>query len=304
MKMKGLLTAILFVIGLSLIGVVSQGMEVTAIGNETTVPALINLVQPEPETAVAATILTAVDRDDDPDALYPCTEAPNDCTLRSAMAIANNDGVPTDITFADHYLITLSRPLPNLAESHTVIRARPEQEVHVNGNRLPASVFYITGANVTLEGLRIYGAGENVSNIRVNGAAHSVIIARNVIGDEDAPSGNCGSSDKSYGGIYVDGTAAVETAVRVWIYGNIIECHKGLPGDGITIMTNNVVVGQDSEGDAGAAQRNVMRWNNGYGIRLNGHSGNTIENNLAHDNGSGGLHMTNYNNNVMGNEWR
>jgi parallel beta-helix repeat protein len=47
-----------------------------------------------------------------------------------------------------------------------------------------------------------------------------------------------------------------------------------------------------------------MRWNNGYGIRLNGHSGNTIENNLAHDNGSGGLHMTNYNNNVMGNEWR
>lgn len=140
--------------------------------------------------------------------------------------------------------------------------------------------------------------------MRVSGAAHQVTIANNVIGDDDAPSGNCGQSDAAYGGIYVDGQEVVPTAVRVWIYGNIIECHRGGPGEGITIVTDKVVIGQDRAGQADTAQQNTIRWNNGYGVHVGEQAGNTLCNSLMHDNQTGNLYMTNFNNDVMQNELR
>jgi hypothetical protein len=163
-------------------------------------------------------------------------------------------------------------------------------------------VLYISGANITLEGVRLYGAGEGYSNVSIGGAAYNVTIAHNVIGDDDAPSGNCGQSDRSYGGIYVGGTEAVAAAVRVWIYGNIIECHRGGPGDGITVATDKVVIGQDSAGNAGPAQHNIFRWNHGYGVRVGEHGGNVICNSLMHNNEAGDLFMTNFDNDFMDNE--
>ena len=300
--MKGTIVSLILIAGLGVIGVVSQETDDTLLGTEETVLAQASEEGQGEETTDA--ILTEVDRDDDPNELLPCTPAPHDCSLRQAINIANSDGAATTITFADHYIITLARPLPTLIEPQTTIFARPEQEIHINGNNIAQSVFYITGANITLEGLRIYGAGAGYSNVSVGGAAHHVTIARNVIGDDDAPRGNCGQSDQSYGGIYVGGKDVVPTAVRVWIYGNIIECHRGGPGDGITIATDKVVVGQDSEGRTDIAQRNVIRENSGYGVRLGEQGGNIICNSLMHDNQTGNLQMTNFNNDVMSNEMR
>ena len=300
--MKGMLVIFVLMVSLGIISKVTEQTNTVSLGPETIVPAQVSNDVQNQETAVV--IHPEVDRDDDPVEVLPCTPDPYDCSLRQALLIANSDGIPTTITFADHYIITLARPLPALTEDETIVRARSDQEVHVNGNNMTQSVFYISGANVTLEGLRIYGAGEGFSNVRVSGSAHQVRIANNVIGDGDAPSGNCGQSKASYSGIYVDGQEAVPTAVRVWIYGNIIECHEGGPGDGITIMTDKVVVGQDSEGRAEVAQKNVLRWNHGYGVSVGNHAGNVICNSLMHDNQAGNLYMTNFNNDVMGNEMR
>jgi hypothetical protein len=295
MKMKGIFLGILLIGGLGAIGILSQegdGRSLTAL------PVVLANAAPDEASTVE------VDHANDPAADLPCTTAPNDCSLHSAINIANSDGVPTTITFADHYLITLERPLPVLSENGTTIHARPEQEVHVNGNNIAQSVFYINGAQITLSGLRIYGAGAGYSNLTINGAAYDVTIANNVIGDGDAPSGNCGQSDQSYGGIYINSTESIPTAVRVWIYGNIIECHRGGPGDGVTIVADKVMMGQDSSGQAGPAQRNIIRENNGRGVSVGEHSGNTICNTVMHDNKAGNLWMTNFNNDVMSNDMR
>jgi hypothetical protein len=244
-----------------------------------------------------------VDRDDDPVELLPCTDEPNDCSLHSAIVLANRDGAPTTITFADHYRITLLQPLPSLTEAQTIIRARPGQEVHVNGNGTAGSIFHITGAHVTIEGLRLYGAGAGQPTIMISGTANNITVANNVIGDDDAPSGGCGQSSSSSRGIYIDAVAE-PAVVRAWIYGNIIECLGGSPGEGITVATTQVIMGQNSQGQAGPEQRNVIRWNQGHGINLGHHAGNTIRNSLIHDNVAGGLFVTNFNNNIMDNEIR
>jgi hypothetical protein len=296
--MKGILIIFFLILAVSLMGALAPADAASLPGVSL---ASQILEHPQPETTTTA-VSIEVDRPDDPTEPVPCTAAANDCSLRSAINIANADAVATTITFANHYIITLSQPLPTLIASDTAIRARPEQEVHINGNNIAQSVLYITGANIMLEGLRVYGAGEGYSNISIGGAAHNVAIARNVIGDGDAPSGDCGQSDRAYGGIYVAGTETVPTAVRAWIYGNIIECHRGGPGDGITVTTDKVVIGQDSAGNAGPEQRNIFRWNRGYGVSVGEHGGNIICNSLMHDNEAGNLFMTNLDNDFMDNE--
>lgn len=251
----------------------------------------------QPGTAMTA---VQVDRNDDPVGLFACTAAANDCPLRSAVTLANGDAVPTLITFADHYYIVLSQPLPALTEAQTVIRALPGQEVHINGNGIRGPVFRVTGSQITIEGLRLYGAGPGYANIIISGVARNVTIAGNVIGDDDAPSGNCGQNNLANGGVYVDAVAEPGVALA-WIYGNVIECHAG---EGITAVTGNVIIGQNSQGTAGQAQHNVIRWNQGHGINLGDSTGNTVRNNLIHDNQAGGLFLVNFNNNVMENEIR
>jgi hypothetical protein len=252
---------------------------------------------------VRASISTEVDRDDDSDSNFACTSAPNDCNLRSAINIANTDGKQTAITFAGNYMIHVSRPLPSLAEDNTVIKARPEQEVHINGNGSAGSVLRVTGAHVQIQGLRIYGAGDGYPNIAVSDNAYDTVIANNVIGDDDAPNGNCGSSEGAYGGIYIDATGDFEGGHRAWIYGNVIECNRGIPGDGITVRSNKVIIGKDQNGNGSDAQRNIIRLNNGFGVNLTDTTDNTICDNDLVANVMGGLYISNFhNNNIMFNE--
>lgn len=248
-------------------------------------------------------ISTEVDRDDDSDTNFACTPAPNDCNLRSAINMANSDGKQTSITFAGSYLIRLSRPLPTLTEDNTVIKALPGQEVHINGNGTTGSVLRITGAHVMVQGLRIYGAGAGYPNLAISENAYDTVIANNVIGDDDAPNGNCGSSDTAYGGIYIDATGEFGDGNRAWIYGNVIECNRGIPGDGITVRSSKVIVGKDKDGNGSDAQRNIIRLNNGFGVNLTDTTGNTVCDNDLVANVMGGLYISNFhNNNIMFNE--
>jgi hypothetical protein len=231
-------------------------------------------------------------------------EIPNDCTLRSAITIANRDDIANTITFADDYFIVLREPLPPLTAEQTTIYVEPAQEVHLNGNGIPGSVLEIRGANITIDHLRIYGAGAGQANILVTGMAHSITIANNVIGDDDAPAGMCGQNNLASAGIVFRDTADIGENVRAWIYGNIIECHSGAPGDGIVLFTDKVLVGQDQNGQAGPKQRNKIRHNAGFAIRLDDFGPNTVRNNLIHDNVTGNFAVTNFNNNFIDNDVR
>ena len=251
----------------------------------------------------ATAVSTEVDRDDDSRADLACTPEPNDCNLRSAITIANNDGKPTTISFAGSYLIRLQSPLPALTADGTVIKASQGLEVHLNGNGTPGSVLRLTGAHTEIQGLRIYGAGAGYPNIAISGNANDVVIANNVIGDDDAPNGNCGSSEGAYGGIYVDATGDFSDGKRAWIYGNIIECHRGYPGDGITILSDKVLVGKDHEGNSSDAQLNIIRLNNGFGVNIGSTTGNTVCFNKLTENVMGGLYVQSFhNNNIMFND--
>ncbi|MDX1415734.1 MAG: right-handed parallel beta-helix repeat-containing protein, partial [Candidatus Promineifilaceae bacterium] len=237
---------------------------------------------------------------DDPPSLTACTSAPNDCSLRSAISIANSDGKPTTISFAGSYLIRLSHPLPSLSEDNTVIKAGSSQEVHIDGQNIRSSVLRITGAHVHVEGLRIYGAGAGYPNIAIDEGAHDVTITQNVIGDDDAPHGNCGGNNFSSSGIFVSGHQNIEHETRAWIYGNLIECNQG---DGIWVLSGNVIIGKNQQGANDSSQRNVIRENHGYGINLGQTTGNTVCDNEIVTNDGRSLYMTRFqDNNIMYND--
>ncbi len=245
-----------------------------------------------------------VDRGDDIETApeNPCKDAAEDCTLRWAIDIANSNEKNSTITFATHYKIRLSKTLPDINKSGTTIMALPEQEVHIDGSETDDTIFRITADDTEINGLRIYGAGSGKPNIMVTGTAQNVVIANNVIGDDDGPAGDCGSSDFSYGGIYINSNGAVENGVRAWIYGNIIECHTGEPGDGITIVSGDVVVGKDQQDKSGPNQRNIIQENSGRGINLTESRGNVISNcDLIH-NEDGPVSISNFNNDWVNNK--
>jgi len=251
----------------------------------------------------AADGVILVDRGDDPAELLACdTAVPNDCPLRSAIALANSSATPALIAFADHYRIVLQRPLPPLTANNLTISTTPNQEVHVNANGTAGSVFYVLGAHVTLAGLRLYGAGAGYATITVGGAAYDVTIANNVIGDDDAPAGNCGLSEQAFGGIYVEPRSENLPTTRAWIFGNIIECHGGAPGTGIRVLSDGVVIGRNQRGEVGPAQRNEIRHNRGVGLDLGSSGGNIVTNTHIHDNAGGTVVMNNFNNDFMQNE--
>lgn len=250
--------------------------------------------------STTSTANLVVDRYDDTEEILPCTAAPDDCNLRSAINIANNDGKPTAISFVESYLISVNNPLPALKADYTTIKAQPGQEVHLNGNNTAGSVLRITGGHVRIDGLRIYGAGSGYPNVAISDNAYLAVVANNIIGDDDAPFNNCGSSNGAYGGVYVDAGGDFSGDYRAWIFGNIIECNHGIPGDGITIRSDKVIVGKDSNGNGNDDYRNIIRLNNGFGINLTDATDNTICDNDLIKNAMGGLYISNFhNNNIM-----
>jgi hypothetical protein len=183
------------------------------------------------------------------------------------------------------------------------VQALPELEVHVDGANHDSPVFEVTGNHIKIIGLRIYGAGNNKPNIRVSETAVETVIAGNVIGDPDKPSGNCGASPFSGYGIDISSNSTLEEGQkRVWIYGNVIECHRGTPGHGINIATDGVTTGAAKEDNSEGEQRNIIRDNSGYGINLDNNGNNEINYNDLASNNLGPIHSTNFSNDFFHNK--
>lgn len=242
-----------------------------------------------------------VDREDDAAGLS-CSPAPNDCTLRSAIDIANRDNAASVITFDRHMFITLNARLPVLNQPGTTITAG-NMDIHLNGRGVANSILVIASHDIVIDGLLIYGASAQNANILINGLAYNVRIVNNVIGDDDRPAEHCGANDLAYAGIYIDASSTLPEDVdgRVYILNNIIECHRGQPGAGIIIVTNGVFVGEDTGGRADVNTGNVIRHNNGTAVVLH-QSGNTVRNTRMFANGGtinpGTFHQNNFINNV------
>lgn len=214
--------------------------------------------------------------------------AGNQCTLRAAIQTAQGSLGSDTIHFANSMNILLNSNLPGLAEDGLTIEAEAGQTVRINGQGSVNNIFRITGSHVTISNVVIYGSGPFYSDIWINDADEGVVIANNLLGDDDPAAGGCGQSDSAYGGIYISSSTSAPTAThRVWIYGNTIECYRGSPGDGITLFnTNAVFIGNHLEESIPAVPGNVIRQNQlglaNYGGDIILVSGNVIENNTGH----------------------
>lgn len=291
---------VVFILLLLIIGFFAVASEAQVIRGEATPVFSLN-TQSTIGSGGKADFVPQVDRADDPAEILPCTAVPHDCSLRSALTHANDAGTGQQIRFTDHFVINLTRPLPPITREGTHIIAQAGQEVRINGNNQLAPVLHITAPHVHIEGLRLFGAGPGYPNLLVNGQAHHVVIARNLIGDDDAPEGNCGQNSQAAAGIAVQTGQEPVDGARAWIYGNIIECHTASPGDALLIKTDGVRVGVNPNGQAGETEQNTFRHNQGVAVRLGAYGGNTIRNNLIHHNAGGAIEVTNFTNNILEN---
>ena len=179
-----------------------------------------------------------------------------------------------EIRFDGNYSITLTSPLPVFTDSHTFINNVTPFDVRVDAADI-SQVFIVRADNIRIHGLRLFGAAGGNSQIYIATPSTNAVIDGNVIGT-NKPDGACGLSDNAYGGIYVDTTAALPSPSdrHAWIYGNEIACHRGFPGDGISLYgTTQVVIGADVSGNAGLAEQNYIS-DNQSGITIRGSSNN------------------------------
>lgn len=291
--MRGFIVLVLFLLVIGFLTIASQAQVVSGVG--------IGGQLPAGSDGQNGTFVPLVDRGDDPLELLPCTEQPNDCSLHSAIEKANRGGKPVTIRFADHYAITLSRPLPTIVQPGVVIQVPAGQEISVNGAYLPDAVFHIAAPQVRLEGLHIFGAGAGYPNVLINGPSRQVAIMRNVIGDDDAPEGNCDQNVQAIAGIYIQSSEPLSESATAWITGNIIECNKG---DGVIVQAQGVEIGQNAQGQAGEAEKNIIRLNGGTAVNLGNFGGNIVCNTVIYANTAGALTMKNFDNDLMHNDIR
>ena len=253
---------------------------------------LVLAVGSYPQTSIAAPNLSIIVNNDgdlsdtnpadttcDSDAGTPGPQ----CTLRAAIETAQGNAGRDDIDFSGNMSITLGAPLPVITEIGLTIAATPP-EVKVIGSGITGAVFRINGTDITLQGLSIFGAGAGYSNIWVMSGAREVIIAENLIGDDQSGDGGCGQSDQTDAGIYLDASPAETLA---WIYGNKIECNAGNPGAGIALgKTTNVIIGANQYGEATEDEQNAIQHND-TGIIVDASLDTLITNNLVQQNGTG-----------------
>ena len=212
-----------------------------------------------------------------------CTLAPADCSLRSAIQMANASSGRT-IIFSSDFTITLASAMPGISAPDTTIDAGLFT-INVDANNT-GPIFSISGDRVLINGLHTYGTAVNQHQIVVTGSAVGVKIANNVIGSDSA--GGACILPNAHGGILVNATGGSLAGARVWIYGNTIKCHVNQPGSGITLDgTDHVLIGEDAASNAGPAQSNLIG-NNGAGIEMLFSAGqNSVRNSTIFKNGTG-----------------
>jgi hypothetical protein len=242
-----------------------------------------------------------VDRNDDATGL-PCTVAADDCSLRSAIYLANNDSANSNIRFASNMDITLTSSITLgslvLSESNTLVEAAVGQIVKINGNSAN-NVFEITGSGIALRNLRIYGSGDGWSNVWINNPASEVILDQNVIGDDDPVDDGCGLSPGSYSGVFISTTSVLTPGTHhAYLYSNIIECNKGgtfWPGNGVDLIsTSEVIMGlTPAKNGEKILVGNIIRYNKNDGIYVDQSYNNEFYYTYSIENGFHGMVLTN-----------
>lgn len=216
----------------------------------------------------------------------PCTSTTDsDCSLRSAIELANGGAGPDSIVFeAGDVTIGLASPLPALTDDETTLGPLdPDQVVEVDANEVSGNVLEITGDDIVIANVRVYGSGTGWANIWVHGAAQGVTIRDNVIGDDEAAPGGCGQSGESHSGVFVSSSGTTPSGARAWITGNVIKCHGRFgdgTGDGIVVSeTDRVVIGADASTAAGGDLANTITANAGAAVRVTAGTGNPVRGN-------------------------
>ncbi len=191
------------------------------------------------------------------DSSLACDGAPANCTLRSAIELANVLGGPETIIFEADISIDIGMPLPALVDAGTVISGG-EHTVKINGNNSASSILVIDGADIRVQRLHLFGA--TAATISVGGGSSNVLIDSNVIGDDDAAEGGCGQSPLAMVGVLVTtvAPAPAQPGYNVRIQNNRVEC-----------LSNDASVGIDVQG-ASAIEilDNVIVLNGESGARL------------------------------------
>lgn len=234
-----------------------------------------------------------VDRNDDTPGL-PCTSAGNDCSLRSAVNLAETDGGNSIIEFASSMDITIAGTF-TLTQNSTTIQASVGQVVKINGNSVVANVFLITGSNITLSNLRIYGSGDGWSNVWIDNPASQVTLNQNVIGDDDPVDDGCGLSPGSYSGVFISTNSVLTPgAHHAYLYSNIIECNQGgiyWPGNGVDLIsTSEVILGlTPAKSGEKIVVGNIIRYNKNDGIYVDQSYNNEFYYTYSIENGFHGM---------------
>ena len=207
------------------------------------------------------------------------------------------DQLPDEIGFDRSLTIILTEELPPIGDRATTIVANAGQVVAVSGGDQFGPVLAVSGSDTQIEGLRVYGAGPGAAQISIEAGAHNVILAHNVIGDDDPASGGCGQSPSAGAGIQIsDDDSLPAGEVRAWVYGNVIECVAGAPGHGILVAGDGVRIGEDETGRSGSGSgtANLIRFNAGDGVVFeNGVANGVLRSSKVEANGGDGVSMEN-----------
>jgi parallel beta-helix repeat protein len=266
---------------------------------------------PAPDLKPAAEVKLVVDRADDVDGLLCMTAVPHDCTLRSAIKIANNGAGSQfyEIFFDADYTVNLTGPLTMVAGSSIEVYGRglgsETRTVKINADN-HGSAFILSGKWNRLTDLRIYGAPAASANVLVTTTAVNAQLYYDVVGDSDPADGCQVGSPNAAAGVIVNPVTAVcpSCGTRVVIFGNTIECNLGKPGNGITAAdADRVAIGNPPGNQFYSYSRNTIRANAGAGISLSGAkaTGNSIAynaigvnnaGNAAAPNGQAGIYLS------------
>ncbi|HEY1015975.1 MAG TPA: hypothetical protein VGE07_24920 [Herpetosiphonaceae bacterium] len=217
----------------------------------------------------------------------PCTAAAADCSLRSAIELANANPGST-ILFDASRTITLGGALPIIAAAGTTVRAAIGQTVVVNAAGAPAALA-IAGDQIRIEGLYLYGAAQRTIHVELK-LGERVSIARNVIGNDATAA--CNGTGTDYG-LYVEARLPPDALTHgLWAYGNRIECHQGPIGAGVAVDgASRVRIGANEAGTAGAAELNTIRANRVGALLSNGALANLVTNNVLSGNLANGVRI-------------
>ncbi|HEY1015976.1 MAG TPA: right-handed parallel beta-helix repeat-containing protein [Herpetosiphonaceae bacterium] len=217
-----------------------------------------------------------------------CTAAAGDCSLRSAIGLANAAPGSTILFDGAARQINLGSILPTISAAGTVVRATTGQTIEVHA-RNAAFGLRLAGDEIRVEGLHVYSATINL-NVSL-GAGQQVYLKGNVIGNDETA--GCEVTGSDYGiRVQPNATTPPDAASRIFIYGNRVECNRGAPGVGVSLDgVRGAFVGQDEAGAAGTAQANTLQRND-VGIELeDGATQNLVKNNRIILNLGDGVHL-------------